>query len=263
MTVPIQDGFLTLGETTWEARWIGPDPQDAPTLVFLHEGLGCVGMWKDFPDKLAAATGCGGFVYSRTGYGKSDPVPLPRPLDYMHREGREVLPRLMDALGIERAVLVGHSDGASIAIVNAGLDRSGRVEGLILEAPHVFAEQTGLDTIKKFKTVYETTDLRARLARYHGDNVDCAFLGWNGAWSDPVFAGWNLGEFLPGISAPILLVQGEDDEYGTAEQLRAIERQAGSGAETLLLPNCGHAPHHEHTDTVLKAMTDFVERVIG
>lgn len=263
MTAAINDGLLTLGETTWEARWIGPKPAAAPTLIFLHEGLGCVGMWKDFPDQLAASTGCGGFVYSRLGYGKSDPVDLPRPLDYMQQEGREVLPRLLDALEIERAVLVGHSDGASIAIVHAGLDTSGRIKGLILEAPHVFAEPFGLVSIKKFKTMYETTDLRERLARYHGDNVDCAFRGWNDAWLDPDFTGWNLEPFLPDITAPILIVQGEDDEYGSAAQLNAIESQAGGGAEILMLPNCGHSPHHEHTDTVLDAMTTFVSRVVG
>jgi pimeloyl-ACP methyl ester carboxylesterase len=263
VNTPIEGGFFRLGDETWEARWIGPGPKTAPTLVFLHEGLGCVGMWKDFPDLLVAATGCGGFVYSRAGYGKSDPIELPRPLDYMQEEGRDVLPRLLDALGIERAVLVGHSDGASIAVVSASLDQRGRVTGLILEAPHVFTEDMGVASIVKIKTVYATTDLRARLARYHGDNVDCAFYGWHGAWTDPKFCNWNLETYLPDISGPILLVQGENDEYGTVEQLRAIVRQAGSEVKILLLPDCGHAPHRDRPDIVLKAMVKFVERVLA
>jgi pimeloyl-ACP methyl ester carboxylesterase len=262
VTAALKDGFVTLGGETWEARWIGPAPADAPTLVFLHQGLGCVATWNDFPDKLAAATGCGGFVYSRAGHGKSDPLALPRALDFMQNEGRNVLPRLLDAVGVERAVLVGHSDGASIALVQGGLDHSGRIAGLILEAPHVFIEDLSIDSITKIKAEYETGNLRDRLARHHGDNVDCAFWGWCGAWLNPKSRHWNIEEFLPGISVPILLIQGEDDEYGTPEQLRAIERQAGNRVETLLLPACGHTPHRERTDTVLKAMTDFVAGVV-
>ncbi len=258
----LKDGFVILGGETWEARWIGCAPKDAPTLVFLHQGLGCVATWNQFPDKLAAATGCGGFVYSRTGHGKSDPLELPRALDFMQEEARTVLPRLLDAVGVERAVLVGHSDGASIALVHGGLDQSGRIKGLVLEAPHVFIEDMSVESIRKIKTEFETTDLRDRLARHHGDNVDCAFGGWSGAWLNPKSRLWNIEEFLPGISVPALLIQGEEDEYGTTEQLHAIERQAGNGVETLMLPACGHSPHREHPDTVLKAMTDFVRRVI-
>ena len=158
-------------------------------------------------------------------------------------------------------MLIGHSDGASIAIVHGGLDTAGRIAGLVLEAPHVFAETEGLDSIAKIKTVYETTDLRGKLARYHGDNVDCAFWGWNRAWLDPDFRAWNIEKFLPGVSAPILLVQGEDDEYGTGDQLRAIEQQTGGEVELLLLPDCGHSPHSEHRDQVLHAMTGFVRGV--
>jgi pimeloyl-ACP methyl ester carboxylesterase len=263
MRAAINDGFLRIGTETWEARWIGPGPDEAPTLVFLHEGLGCVSMWKDFPDQLVAATGCGGLVYSRAGYGRSDPISLPRPLDYMQEEGRIVLPKILDALDIERAVLVGHSDGASIALVHSGLDTKNRVAGLIAEAPHVFAEDMGLDSIGEIGSLYETTDLRARLARHHGDNVDCAFFGWNGAWSDPKFSDWNIEGYLPGISAPVLLIQGEDDEYGTAEQLHAIERQAGGEVTTALLPDCGHSPHRDQAAAVLKVMADFVGRVLA
>lgn len=259
----IENGFLRIGTETWEARWIGPGPDEAPTLVFLHEGLGCVSMWKDFPDRLVAATKCGGLVYSRAGYGKSDAVSLPRPLDYMQVEGRNVLPKILDALDIERAILVGHSDGASIALVHSGLDTRARIVGLIAEAPHVFAEDMGLDSIAKIQTLFETTDLRARLARHHGDNVDCAFFGWNGAWSDPKFRFWNIEEYLPGISAPVLLIQGEDDEYGSVEQLRAIERQVGGPVQTELLPDCGHSPHRDQAEAVLKIMTEFVGRVLA
>lgn len=262
MSAEVEEGFLRLDGETWEARWIGPGPGAAPTLVFLHEGLGCVGMWKDFPDQLAAATGCGSFVYSRAGYGKSDSVELPRTLDYMQDEGRHTLPRILDAMGIKRAILVGHSDGASIAIVSGSLDQDDRIEGLILEAPHVFTEDLGLDSIAKIKSIYETTDLRERLVHHHSDNVDCAFYGWNGAWTDPKFRDWNLEEFLPAISAPALLVQGENDEYGTIDQIRAIERQSGGEVETLLLADCGHSPHRDQHDAVLKKMTEFVEKLL-
>ncbi len=238
--------------------WHGPPPDAAPTLVFLHEGLGCVSTWRDFPERLAEATGCGALVYSRAGYGASDPVPLPRPLRFMHDEA-QVLPEVLDAAEVRECVLVGHSDGASIAIVHAGSAPSPRVRGLALMAPHVFVEDLTVRSIEQAAVRYEAGDLRRALERHHGANVDVAFWGWNRAWLDPSFRSWNLEEFLPGIRAPVLLVQGQDDEYGTLRQLDAIEAGCSAPVRRLVLPDCGHAPHRDQPERTLDAMTRFVE----
>jgi pimeloyl-ACP methyl ester carboxylesterase len=234
---------------------------DGPTLVFLHEGLGSVGLWRDFPRKLSEATGLPAFVYSRAGYGKSDPVPLPRPVTYMHEEAK-ALPRILRAAGIDDAILVGHSDGASIAILYAG-DAAADLphcRGLALEAPHVFAEEMGLRSIEKAREAYVKGDLRARLARWHQD-VDAAFWGWNGPWLHPDFRAWNIESSLPRIQAPVLVVQGVDDEYGTKAQVEAIARQA-SRVETLMLERCGHAPHKDQPEATLRAMTYFARSIV-
>ncbi|HEU0054853.1 MAG TPA: alpha/beta hydrolase [Longimicrobium sp.] len=255
----MEDGFLHAGGARLEYRWIGPGPTEAPTLVFLHEGLGSVSLWRDFPARLAAATGCGALVYSRAGYGRSDAVPLPRPVRFMHDEAR-VLTDVLRAAEVREAVLVGHSDGASIALIHAGSEHT-PVRGLALEAPHVFAEPGGLESIARIAETYRTTDLPSRLRRHHGENTDVAFWGWNRVWLDPEFRAWNLEAYLPRITVPILIVQGEDDEYGTWRQVEAIERRAGGPVETLRLPG-GHAPHAEHPDAVLAAMAAFVRRVL-
>jgi pimeloyl-ACP methyl ester carboxylesterase len=224
-----------------------------PTLVFLHEGLGSVGQWRDFPLKLSQATGLGAFVYSRAGYGKSDPPALPRPLTYMQEEALK-LPKILQAAGIDDAILVGHSDGASIAILYAGANPC---KGLILEAPHVFTEEPGLLSIEKARDAYLNGDLRKRLEKWHQD-VDAAFWGWNGPWLHPDFKAWNIESSLPLIKAPILVIQGVDDEYGTRAQLDAIAAKAAK-VETLLLDQCGHAPHKDQPEATLKAMTRFVQ----
>ena len=177
-------GTLDLGDQQLEYRWIGPDPSAAPTLVLLHEGLGSAGLWGDFPDRLTATTGLGVFLYSRAGYGASSTIALPRPLDYMHHEAKQVLPKVLWAIGFQRGLLIGHSDGASIATLYAGNTQDHRVTGLVLIAPHFFVEDMGLAAIAQAKVAFETGDLRARLARWHTD-VDAAFKGWNGAWPDP------------------------------------------------------------------------------
>jgi pimeloyl-ACP methyl ester carboxylesterase len=257
----IESGFLQVDGVRLEARWIGPPPSAAPTLVFLHEGLGSASLWRDFPDRLAGETGCGALVYSRAGYGKSDPVPLPRPIRFMHDEAA-ILPRVLAAAGVRDSILVGHSDGASISLIHAGLIHAGgdppHLLGLILEAPHVFTEPHGLASIARIREAYRDTGLRERLARHHGANVDVAFRGWNDVWLDPAFAAWNLEEFLPAIRAPILVLQGEDDEYGTWEQVEAIRRQSGGPVAALAIPECGHSPHREQPETVLRAMAGFV-----
>ncbi len=233
-------------------------PETGPTLVFLHEGLGSLGLWRDFPEKVVERTKLGAFVYSRAGYGKSDPAPLPRPVRYMHDEA-ELLPEILEAAGVTDPVLVGHSDGASIAIIAAGGGLKTRA--LILEAPHVFAEESGLESIAKMRDLYETTDLRQRLSRWHAD-VDAAFRGWNGAWLDPEFRKWNLEEFLPRIKAPILIVQGENDEYGSEQQIDAIRKGAGGHVESLLLPECGHSPHRDQPEETIAAIGYFLERTL-
>jgi pimeloyl-ACP methyl ester carboxylesterase len=233
-------------------------PREGPTLVFLHEGLGSLGLWRDFPRKLGEATGLGGFVYSRAGYGASDPEPLPRPVRYMHEEA-ELLPEILAAAGIADPIPVGHSDGASIAILYAGAGHPARA--LILEAPHVFAEEGGLRSIARAREHYEKGGLRERLARWHRD-VDAAFRGWNGAWLDPEFRRWNLEASLPHLRSPILVVQGEDDEYGTGKQIEAIQRGAKGPVEVLLLPQCGHSPHRDKPEETLRSMAEFVKRVL-
>lgn len=230
-----------------------------PTLVFLHEGLGSVAMWRDFPAKLAQATGAPAIVYSRFGYGRSDPLTGPREVRYMHEEALGTLPALRQTLGLDDVVLVGHSDGASIALVHAG---SGQwpVRALVLEAPHVFVEYISVAGIEAAREAYAATDLRQRLARYH-DDVESAFRGWNDAWLDPAFRAWNIEEYLPGVRCPVLAIQGEDDQYGTLAQVAAIERGVGGPFEKLVLAKCGHSPHRDQEQAVLAAMTDFIARV--
>ena len=249
--------YLDAGGRRLEYAWHGPAPEAAPTLVFLHEGLGSVSAWRDFPARLAEATGCGALVYSRAGYGGSDPVPLPRPLRFMHDEAR-VLPEVMDAARVREAILVGHSDGASIALVHAGSAPSARVRALALEAPHVFCEDVCVRSIETAAERYRSGDLRRALERHHGANVEVAFWGWNRAWLDPGFRSWNLEEYLPGIRVPVLLVQGEQDEYGTLRQLDAIEAGCAGPVRRLVLPDCAHAPHRDQPQRTLAAMAAFV-----
>lgn len=256
------EGHLQVDGALLEYRHVPAAAPGRPALVFLHEGLGSVSLWRDFPDALAAATRCAAFVYSRAGYGRSTPVRLPRPLTYMQDEGRQALPRLLDAAGLEEVILIGHSDGASIALVHAGAaDPGGRVRGLVLEAPHVFCEALSVASIREAREAYEAGDLRARLARHHGDNVDVAFRGWNGAWLDPDFTRWNIEELLPGVRVPVLVVQGHADEYGTAAQVRAIQAGCGGPVEVLMLDACGHAPHRDQPERTLAAMAGFVSRL--
>ena len=230
----------------------------APTLVFLHEGLGSVSMWRDFPRKAAEATGCAAVVYSRRGYGRSDPLRGPRPVRYMHDEALEVLPRLLDELGVREPVLVGHSDGGSIAIIYAAVHD--RLKGLVVMAPHVFVEDMGLESIAQAKVAFETTDLRQRLARHHAD-PEGAFRGWNDVWLHPEFRAWNIEEHLPRITCPVLAIQGFDDEYGTMAQIDAVVRQVSGPVEALRLDRCGHSPHRDQPAAVLEALARFVARL--
>src|ERR1700739_1604248 len=217
-------GFLAIDASELEYRMIGPAPADAPTIVMLHEGLGSAGLWGDFPEKLQAATGAGVFVYSRAGYGASSPVTLPRPLDYMRVEALDVLPKLLDAIGFRRGLLVGHSDGASIAAIYAGSHQDHRVQGMARVAPHFIVEAISVASRAKKKTAYETTNLKEKLARWHKD-VDNAFYGWNGAWLNPAFRDCDISEYLAYIRVPVLIVQGVDDQYGTMRQVEIAKEE--------------------------------------
>jgi pimeloyl-ACP methyl ester carboxylesterase len=243
-----------------ETLTLGPSPDEAPTLVMLHEGLGCIALWRDFPRRLAEATGFGVFSYSRAGYGGSDAAPLPRPLDYMTREALETLPSLLDAIGLRRGVLVGHSDGASIAAIYAGSLEDFRVRGLALIAPHVFTEESGLAAIAAARRAYESGDLRARLAKYHR-HVDAAFRGWNDAWLDPGFKTWNIADAVAYWRVPALVIQGDADPYGTLAQIREIESRSYAPVDVEILENCGHAPHSERPEATLAAIADFCARL--
>jgi len=239
-----------------ECLHVAGDPA-RPTLVLLHEGLGCVALWRDFPQRLAAACGHPVFAWSRPGYGQSSPLPLPWPLDYMEREGQAGLSPVLDAAGIGDCVLIGHSDGASIALVHAGLVADPRVRGVVVMAPHVFAEESGLVSIAQAREAYLHGELRARLAKYHAD-VDCAFHGWCDSWLHPDFARWNIEYVLPGIRVPLLQIQGEGDQYGSVAQLEAIARAVRGPCRTLLLPDCRHAPAFERPAETLAAIVDFL-----
>ena len=245
---------LTAGGKSLEyERW---GAEGAPTLLMLHEGLGSLGLWRDFPERLSEATGWAVAAYSRAGYGGSDAAVLPRPLDYMTREAVEVLPEVIDALGLSRAVLLGHSDGATIAAIHAGSVADPRVHGLILMAPHFFTEPMGLAEIARAREAFETGDLRARLARHHAD-PDNAFRGWNDAWLDPGFRDWNVADVIDGIRVPILAIQGEGDAYGTRAQIDEIEARACGPVRVEMLADCGHAPHRDQPERVLSAIADF------
>ena len=229
-----------------------------PTLLLLHEGLGCVAMWRDFPAKLAAATACRVVVWSRPGYGGSQPYPEERKKGYMHREAEESLPALIAALHIERPLLVGHSDGGSIALLFAGAFPEVPL-GIAVLAPHEFVEEVTLVGIRAARSIWESTDWPTKLGRYHLDAVR-VFEEWNDTWLSPLFRDWNIEQYLPKIRCPVLAIQGEDDEYATMRQIEVIAEQV-PGTELLKLPNCGHTPQRDQEAAVLAALLAFVDRV--
>lgn len=240
-----------------ELSTIPGDPERAP-IVLLHEGLGSVTMWRDFPHALAARTGRRTIAYSRYGYGASEPLAEAREPDYMHHEGEVVLPALLDALGIASPVLFGHSDGASIALIYAG-SAARAPAALVLEAPHVFVEELTVETIAGVRELYAISDLGAKLSRHHAD-AERTFRGWNDIWLDPRFRDWDIRAYLERVGAPLLVLQGEDDEYGTPAQLDAIAARVAH-VETVLLPRCGHSPHREQREVVLERAARFLAAV--
>jgi len=237
---------------------IGTD-RPGPTLVFLHEGLGSVALWRDFPRRVADATARPALIYSRAGYGRSTALAAPRTPRYMHDEALVTLSALLDTLGIVDPILIGHSDGASIALIHAGA-RVRPVRALVAIAPHVFVEDLSIANIARARHDYESADLRARLGRYHVD-VDSAFRGWNDIWLSPAFRDWNIEPYLLRIDCPLLLIQGRDDEYGTRAQLDAIERQVPGRVDRVELFDCGHSPHRDQPQATLAAIAGFVSQV--
>ena len=230
-----------------------------PTVVMLHEGLGSIAMWRDFPEQLAQRTGCGVLLYSRYGHGKSQRLSEGRATDFMHHEAKVVLPGLLANLRIDCPILLGHSDGGSIALIYAGTWPE-RARGLILEAPHVFVEEFGLKSIRKIGELYKNSDLRVRLRRYH-DHPDEMFWGWNRIWLDPQFRSWNIEEYLGKIGCPVLVIQGEQDEYGTMAQVAAIKNSVPN-VETLILQNCGHSPHRDQPARSMDSIARFLTKVV-
>ena len=261
MTTLSPSGFLRIGAAELEYRMIGPAPSDAPTIVMLHEGLGSAALWGDFPDRLQEATGAGIFVYSRAGYGASTAVPLPRPLDYMSVEALEVLPAILDAIGFRRGLLLGHSDGASIAAIYAGGKVDHRVRGVVMIAPHFVVEDMGLVAIAEAKKAYETLGLKAKLSRWHRD-VDNAFYGWNSAWLDPKFHDWDICDHLAYIRVPVAIVQGSDDQYGTIRQIEIAKEECYCPVDATMIPRAGHSPHREAPQVTLDFIAEFAKRIL-
>jgi pimeloyl-ACP methyl ester carboxylesterase len=244
--------FVTVTGRQVEYRMI-PGDLARPALVFLHEGLGSATLWRDFPDKVAGRLGARALVYSRFGYGQSDGLVGARSVRFMHEEALDVLPPLLDEFRIERPLLIGHSDGASIALIHAA---ARPVAGLVLMAPHVFVEPVTVESIARIRESYRATDLRARLAKYHA-RVDDAFLGWADTWLRPEFLSWSIVELVGNDAAPMLLIQGRDDEYGTLAQLASIEARARASVSRLVLERCGHSPQRDQETAVLDAICAF------
>lgn len=257
----ISRGVFAFDGNRLEWRRIQPDGKhgesDPPTLVLLHEGLGCCALWRAFPSALARCTGLPVLAYSRAGYGRSSPGQRPLPLDYHAIEALEVLPKVLAAAGISRPVLIGHSDGGTIALIYAA-SAAAQPLAVVTMAAHVFNEEVTLRGIEAAREAFTSTDLRQRLSVYHGDNVDGAFWGWCDAWLSPLFRDWNVEEVLPAISCPVLVIQGADDHYGTVAQVEAIAGQVSGPARRLILSQCGHAPHLEQPEEACAAIAEFL-----
>ena len=251
--------FVLIQGRRLETRLIPGARAGAPAIVMLHEGRGSISLWRDFPEIIAAATGCTVFAYSRHGYGQSDVLDAPRLVEYMHREALDVLPELLDVMRINRPVLVGHSDGASIALIHAAAYADPRtgVRGVVAMAPHVFVEDVSVKSIAEAKAAFETTDLPQKLARHHADSAK-TFYGWNDIWLHADFRAWNIEACLSSICCPLMALQGIDDEYGSMAQLEAIAAQAGGPVELVKLAACKHSPHRDQPEATLAAITRFV-----
>ncbi len=251
---------MQIASSYLETKWWGPSPTEAPTLVLLHEGLGCVALWRDVPERLAEATGCGIFAYSRFGYGRSDPKALPWKLTYMADEARDILPRVLDEADIRDAVLVGHSDGASIAAIYAGTTRDRRLRGVVLLAAHFFVEDSNIASIAKIRSEYREGPLRDRLARYHR-HPDMAFYGWCNSWLNPGFRNFDITDCVPEIEVPILGLQGAVDPYGSNEQLLTLQRLARAPCEIAFIKGAHHSPHLDAKDDTIGRIAQFIQHL--
>jgi pimeloyl-ACP methyl ester carboxylesterase len=242
-------------------EWIGEARNGAPVLVLLHEGLGSMRQWRDFPEKLVAATGCRALAYDRYGYGQSEVLAEPRrTVRFMHDEALAALPAMLSSLKVDKPILVGHSDGASIALIHAGAGHA--VRGVVAMAPHVFIEPICLSSIRKATEAFERTDLAQKLGRYHRD-ARKTFYGWADVWLDPEFKRWDIrDDYLPGVRCPVLAIQGHDDEYGTMAQLDEIADRTSGPSQVLKLPNCGHAPFRDQPDAVISAVKSFMQKLL-
>jgi pimeloyl-ACP methyl ester carboxylesterase len=253
-------GTLMIDAVRLEYACLGPAPDKAPTLVLLHEGLGSIALWRDFPSRLQAETGLGVFVYSRQGYGRSDPIVLPRPFDYHAIEAVDVLPKVLDAIGLVRGLLVGHSDGATIAALHAARIRDPRLAVIVLMAPHFFVEQEAVDGVARANAAYAAGGLRERLARYH-DDVDGAFHGWSDTWGDPAFRTWSIEADLDAIDVPVMAIQGEGDDYGTLAQFEPLRERVKARFEPIALADCGHVPFLDQPELTRAAIGRFCQTV--
>jgi pimeloyl-ACP methyl ester carboxylesterase len=252
------DFHIDLPEGRIEARRIDPPggaAADAPSMVFLHEALGCIAMWRDVPDRLVALTGLPALVYDRHGHGLSARMPRRREPDYLDRESFDILPRILAECGIADPILVGHSDGGSIALLYASRHP---VRALVSEAAHVFVETVTLAGIKKAAIAWRETDLPQRLGKYHGDKMEALFSAWADCWQSEPFISWNMEAALPGVACPALIIQGEGDEYGTVAQVDAIAAGVTGPASVMMVPGCNHIPHFQAAETVLPAIAEFV-----
>ena len=256
--------YVTAAGCQLRVRRIEPEPSsflmDRPALVFLHEGLGCIEMWRDFPEALCKAVGCYGLIYDRKGYGRSEKFEGPWPVDYLQIESLLYLPALLKECSIDNAVLIGHSDGGTIALITAASHRN-LVTGIITEAAHIFVEQPTIEGIQKTVQAFETSSIKEKLNRYHKENTETIFYRWAERWLSSEYRGWNIREELPKITCPVLVLQGEDDEYGTRAQVEGIAGQVSGPVRVNLIPDCGHTPHFQAKDTVLSEMTRFIEEI--
>lgn len=255
-----RSGRVVANGASLEWALCGPEDPGAPVIILLHEGLGCLALWRAFPEQLAQHTGCRVFAYSRAGYGRSDAASLPRPLDYMTREALDCLPDVLAAIDAPGYVLLGHSDGASIAAIYAGRVADERLCGMVLLAPHFFTEPLGLAEIAAARDAFLTTTLKARMAKYHTDPV-ATFRGWNDAWLDPGFRAWNIEAVIESFRVPVLALQGREDQYGTLAQIEALRRKSPAEVELVVIEKCWHSPHFDQPGATLEAISAFLKRL--
>ncbi len=261
-SLQIEDTYIKIDNHRYAVRWIGQqDETRAPVLVFLHEGLGCIKLWRDFPEQICAETGLTGIVYDRLGHGTSDPFPQRRTPHYLHDESFKYLPRFLEIINVHRPIFIGHSDGGTIALLYAA-HYPDNTSGIITEAAHVFLEEVTITGIKNAVEMYESGNLKKGLKKYHGEKTDALFYGWAHTWLSPEFRNWKIIDELKNITAPSLVIQGYNDEYGTEKQVDTIVNTVRGQAEKLMIPECGHIPHFQARDLVQEKMVRFINKII-